>query len=59
VKWFNREGVQLFDLERDIGESRNLAGSMPEKAQELEALLDAWLEETGAEIPVPKGPKKK
>jgi arylsulfatase A-like enzyme len=34
--------VQLFDLARDPGESRNLIGERPEKAQELRVRLDAW-----------------
>ena len=43
----------LYDLEEDIGESRDLAEAKPEKAAQLAALLDAWLEETGALLPVP------
>jgi hypothetical protein len=30
---------QLFDLEKDLGETKNLAAEMPEKVKELQALL--------------------
>jgi arylsulfatase A-like enzyme len=44
---------QLYDLEADIGETRDLAPSEPERAAELGRLLDQWLAETGALLPVP------
>ena len=43
----------LYDLAADIGESRDLANAKPEKAAQLAAQLDAWLEETGALLPIP------
>lgn len=45
--------LELYDLSRDIGETRNLAAEMPEKVAELEALLDRFIEETGALVPKP------
>lgn len=56
VRWFNSQRLELYDLEKDIGESRNLAPSMPEKAQELDAMLGVWLKDTRAALP---GPTKK
>jgi arylsulfatase A len=44
---------RLYDLQEDVGESRDLAAAQPRKAAELAGLLDAWLEETGALLPVP------
>jgi arylsulfatase A-like enzyme len=35
-------GVQLFDLEKDIGETKNLAGQYPEIVKELESLHRRW-----------------
>jgi arylsulfatase A-like enzyme len=44
--------VELFNLAADLGEKHDLAGEQTEKANELEALLDAWLEIVGARLPV-------
>jgi arylsulfatase A-like enzyme len=43
---------ELYDLAADIGEENDLSSEMPEKVQELSALLDRWLEDTGALMPV-------
>jgi len=43
----------LYHLAEDIGESNDLAEAKPEKAAQLAALLDAWLEETDALLPIP------
>lgn len=40
-----RSEPQLFNLDDDIGETRNLAVSMPEKRAEMEALLDELVSE--------------
>ncbi len=37
-----KENWQLFQLQSDIGEQHNLAGSMTEKREELEADYEAW-----------------
>ena len=42
---------ELFNLKEDLGETRNLAASMPEKVRELDALIDAFVRETGALCP--------
>lgn len=42
---------ELFDLSKDLGETRNLAAEMPEKVVELDALLLKRLQETGAKLP--------
>ena len=36
------EGVELYDLDADPGETANLAAAEPERVQELRGLLDAW-----------------
>jgi arylsulfatase A-like enzyme len=43
--------VELYDLSEDVGEARNLAGKMPKKVKELQALIDGFVKETGALYP--------
>jgi len=47
------ETRELYNLEEDIGETTNLAGKMPGKVKELDALIDRFIEETGALAPKP------
>jgi len=44
---------ELYDLEADIGETKNLADAMPEKVRELDALLEKFIKDTGALVPIP------
>ena len=48
--------LELFNLKDDIGESKNLAAAMPEKAKELQAKLQSWRETIKAPIPVKNTP---
>ena len=43
--------VELYDLKKDIGETRNLASKMPKKVKELQVLIDGFVKETGALYP--------
>ncbi|MBM4089087.1 MAG: sulfatase [Planctomycetes bacterium] len=43
--------LELYNLRDDIGESRNLAAEMPEKAKALHARLVAWRTEVKAPMP--------
>ena len=50
---FYKDGrEELYNLKTDIGETRNLIVSMPEKARALKVKLDALLKTHDAEIPV-------
>ncbi len=57
IEWFEKsiEGVdtpgalELFDLEKDVGERHNLAAEMPEKAADLYQKLKQWRADTGAQ----------
>jgi arylsulfatase A-like enzyme len=52
-KWkymFDRESELLFDLEKDIGERRNLAAAQPEVVKELRSALVEW----EAKLPRPR-----
>jgi arylsulfatase A len=53
VKWFHSDKLELYDLSKDISESKNLADTLPEKTKALDTLLSAWLSETQAKIPPP------
>ncbi len=53
IEFFEDMHVELYDLEADIGESNDLAGEMPEKAEELKRRLHEWREDVGAQMPTP------
>ncbi len=48
--------LELYNLRADIGEARNLAKEMPDKAKELHARLVAWRAEVKAPMPTPNKP---
>ena len=52
--------IELYNLKNDIGESKNLVASIPEKAAEMKAQLDAVLKAHDATIPtaVPAKPSR-
>jgi arylsulfatase A-like enzyme len=52
ILFFEDSRAELYNLKEDIGETRDLAPSQPEKARALRARLEAWLAETGAQLPV-------
>ena len=54
LEFFEDNGIELYDLEEDIGEKHNLANLNPGKAKELLEILNRWRTETGA--PVPREP---
>ena len=43
---------ELYNLGKDISETKNLAESNPKKLEELKVELKAWQKDTGAEFPV-------
>lgn len=43
--------IELYNLASDPGEENNLVDSFSEKAEELQSMLDTWIDETGAFIP--------
>lgn len=48
--------LELYNLRDDLGETKNLAQSMPDKAKELHARLVAWRAEVKAPMPTPNKP---
>ena len=51
IEWYEDERVELFDLESDIGETRNLAERQPDRARAMRTTLHRLLKETGAVMP--------
>jgi arylsulfatase A-like enzyme len=48
--------LELYDLKDDLGETKNLAATNPDKAKELHERLIAWRKETNAPMPTPNKP---
>jgi arylsulfatase A len=53
LRFYEDHSLHLYDLSRDIRESNDLAGSMPEKIAELEARMDTYLADVHAQFPTP------
>ena len=51
IEWYEDKRVELFDLESDIGENRDLAKGQPERVRAMRATLHRMLKETGAVMP--------
>lgn len=48
IEYLGDERLELFDLSKDIGETKNLAEENPEKTREMLQKLQAWKEEVNA-----------
>jgi arylsulfatase A-like enzyme len=57
IEWFETGRLELYNLRQDIGESKNLAKSHPEKLAELHADMKAWRNSVDAPIPTTPNPK--
>jgi arylsulfatase A-like enzyme len=53
IEFYEEQTAELYNLADDIGERNNLAVEMPEKAEELRAMLRDWQQSVGAKMPVP------
>jgi arylsulfatase A len=53
IEFYEDGRRELFDVKKDLSESRNLAADRPEVVKELAAKLDAWRKEVGAKMPTP------
>ena len=51
MEFFEDNRLELYNLRDDIGETKNLAASQPEKAKELQVKLAKWRKEVGAAMP--------
>ncbi len=48
IEFYENGRRELYDLSKDVGESRNLIDDKPEVAKELREKLDAWRKDVGA-----------
>ncbi|MBI5773149.1 MAG: sulfatase [Verrucomicrobia bacterium] len=58
IRWFglapgDETRFELYNLRDDLNETKNLAAAQPARAQELDALIDGFLADTGATYPRP------
>ncbi len=53
IEFYEGGRLELYDLSQDIGEKNDLAGSMPEKAEELRVMLEQWRQDLDANMPRP------
>ncbi len=54
--YYEDQQIELYDLNKDLSESNNIAKKFPEKATELYTLLKAWLKSQNAKIPYKLNP---
>lgn len=52
IKFYGDKADEMYNLSNDLSEQHDLINEMPEKATELRSLLDNWLKEVDAKIPV-------
>ncbi|MCY3022595.1 MAG: sulfatase, partial [Planctomycetota bacterium] len=53
VEFFEDNRVELYNLKDDIGEKKDLAAAMPDKATELRKRLADWRQALSAQLPTP------
>lgn len=53
IEFFEDGTLELYNLKNDLGEKKNLVATMPEKAEELHALLRQWRKAVGAQMMTP------
>lgn len=55
-QYFESGDLELYNLQDDIGETKNLSVSHPEKVQELNGVLENWRKAVDAPVPVSLNP---
>ncbi|MCX7016385.1 MAG: sulfatase, partial [Candidatus Sumerlaeota bacterium] len=53
IEFFEDGNVELYNLKDDLGETKDLAPSMPKKADEMKTLLANWRQSVGAQMMSP------
>lgn len=53
VEFYEDNHIELYNIKEDVGETKDLALTNPEKAKELRVKLSAWRQQVGAQMPAP------
>ena len=53
ILFYEDDRAELYNLEKDIGETHDLAAEMPDQASRLRKLLQQWLRAVEAQMPTP------
>lgn len=53
IRFHEDQHVELYDLSEDLGENKDLAKILPDRAAQLTRVLDDWIKETNAKMPTP------
>jgi len=53
IKYYEDDRLELYNLDKDRGETNNLIDQFPDKADRMHKKLNLWLEKNGAKTPVP------
>jgi arylsulfatase A-like enzyme len=53
VEFFEDDRVELYNLKEDVGESKDLAAALPDRARALRNLLADWRRAVSAQMPTP------
>jgi arylsulfatase A-like enzyme len=56
MEFFEDNRIELYNHKDDLGEQKNLAATMPDKAKELHDKLVAWRKSVNAPMPTPNKP---
>lgn len=56
-EYFEDSALELYNLREDIGETKNLASTNPEKAAELHGKLKKWRSQVAAPVPATPNPR--
>lgn len=51
ILFFEDDHVEMYNLKKDIGETKDLVASDPGRAADMRRALEAWLRETDAQLP--------
>jgi len=54
IRFYETGREELYNIQDDLSETRDLAAAQPEKRGQLAARLDAWLKSVSAQMPVPR-----
>jgi len=57
IEFFEDGKIELYNLKDDLGEKKDLAGTMPDKAEELHRMLIEWRRSVDAPVPAEKNPQ--